>query len=171
MKKEYISEKVQRLLGRDAPFLRGPKSKVSLIRWIRTLDAAETISLEISTWGCVRKPGNQGIDPSPGIQSKAQISNGSQGSQRIQGHASTIDCVCGHSGKHRSQSKPHLLPKYNQLCYGLEEWKTGEHVQRTFSESFYRSYYREVLQSLREMEVEEGPVLHTIRNHIFDTGR
>lgn len=60
-----------------------------------------------------------------------------------------------------------------QLCYGLEEYRTGKHVPTMFTEAVYRPYYRDVLQSLREMDStdEDRPCLDVIRNYIADTGR
>ncbi len=67
-----------------------------------------------------------------------------------------------------------LVMKHSQLCYGLEEYKTGKRIAKDFSESEYRPYYRYMLGNIRAMNHESNPersFLHIIRKHIFNTGR
>ncbi len=59
-----------------------------------------------------------------------------------------------------------------QLCYGLEEYRTGKRVRMIFSEAKYRPYYRDMMRSLRYMEKSDSAYfLHTIQKYISDTGR
>ena len=59
-----------------------------------------------------------------------------------------------------------------KLLNGLEEFKSGEHIKKDFSEADYSNYYRVVLGNLRRMESSQsqGPLLMDIRQHIFETG-
>ncbi|KLO03825.1 hypothetical protein SCHPADRAFT_948279 [Schizopora paradoxa] len=136
MKRDYIAKKVDRLLGLDAPFLRGPRSKKYPLGVAFANPAIKDL-IHLLVFNPKRRSpmASKDLNAFEGIP------------------------------------LPLIAYTATALCYGLEEWRTGEHISKTFSESTYRQYYRELLQSLREMEVEQRSVLNTIRTHIFDTGK
>ncbi len=77
-----------------------------------------------------------------------------------------------YSGKCRILSPKFAAGESFQLLNALEEYRTGQHVKKDFSEAEYANYYRTILNNLQEMEVCDtfGPVLQEIREDIFDTG-
>ncbi len=69
-------------------------------------------------------------------------------------------------------TNPSLINIFVKLLNGLEEFKSGQHVKKDFSEAEYSNYYKMILNNLREMEVcdDFGPILQEIREDIFDSG-
>ncbi|KLO04302.1 hypothetical protein SCHPADRAFT_756974 [Schizopora paradoxa] len=137
-KRLHIAKTVKHLLGGDAPYLRGRKTKDYPIGVaFANLAIKDLIHLLV-------------FDPK---HSKPPLA-----SRRLK-HFRTIPL-------------PLLAYASTALHHGLEAYRTGRYIASQFSETSYRSYYLELLRSLREMDTseEDRPFLDTIRKHIFETG-
>ncbi len=64
------------------------------------------------------------------------------------------------------------LTFHSKLCYGLEEYITGKHIQKNFTEAEYADYYKKLVRNLKKMSrsVSHGRYFEEIISFILEYG-